>query len=144
MNAISRRLLFRIGTVGFCINLNELIEIREQITERIDFEQGNQPQSVIGTVSFRGGQIPVVSLAERLGISPVAQDVALVLHSSEETWALLVDRVEGFGSVSAMIDRPVPTLLRAEGWRCFEQITIYAGATFLRLDLLSCYAGGAE
>ena len=144
MDVISRRLLFRIGTVGFCLNLNELIEIREQVTERIDFDRSVHRQPVVGTLSFRGGQIPVVSIAERLGLSPDAQAVALVLNCGKETWALLVDRVEGFASASEMIDWPVPPILRTEGWRCFEQITLYAGSPFLRLDLLSCYVGGAE
>lgn len=141
MDAIARRLLFRIGTVGFCLNLSELIEVREQVTGLIDYRHVDPLFSVIGALPFRRTMIPVVDLAGRLGIPSVSPDVVLVLSSREGNWGLLIDRVEGFYSATAMNDRPVPRLLQAEGWRCFNQITLHAGVLFLRLDLPACYAG---
>ncbi len=141
MEAIARRLLFRIGTVGFCLDLNELIEIREKIADQIDARQFDQQLSIVGALSFRRTIIPVINLADKLGIPSVDLDVVLVLNSQEGNWGLLVSQVEGFFPASEMIDHPIPRLLMAEGWRCFEHIALYAGKPYLRLDLSACYAG---
>ena len=132
MVAIARRLLFRIGTVGFCLNLDELVEIREQVDQQL---------SVVGALSFRQTMIPVIDLAKRLDIPSVSPNIVLVVNSREGSWGLLVGRVEGFYPVTEMIDRPVPCLLQAEGWRCFDQVILYAGLPYFRLDLSACYAG---
>ncbi len=142
MDANSRRLLFRIGTVGFYVDLGALVEIREQVTEQVDYGQVDPQLSVTGALAFRRTMIPVIDLSERLGLESGLTDTALVLHSSEGNWALLVDRVEGFCSVPEMVDHPLPQLLQAPGWRCFHQLAIFNGAPFLRLELSSCYAGG--
>jgi len=142
MDAIARRLLFRIGAMGFCLNLNELVEIREQVAGRIDCTQSDHQLSIIGALSFRQTMVPVVDLTRRLGISSDAPDIVLLLNSRAGNWGLLVDRVEGFFPSAEMIDRPVPCLLQADGWRCFNQIALHAEEPFLRLDLSSCYDGG--
>jgi chemotaxis signal transduction protein len=141
MDTITRRLLFRIGTVGFCLSLGGLIEILEQVDSLIDRRQVDPQLSVVGALSFRRTMIPIVDLAGQLGIPSVSPDTALVLSSREGNWALLVDRVEGFYSATEMIDLPVPRLLQAEGWRCFDQIALYAGTPYLRLNLPECYSG---
>jgi len=99
MVAIARRLLFRIGTVGFCLNLDELVEIREQVDQQL---------SVVGALSFRQTMIPVIDLAKRLDIPSVSPNIVLVVNSREGSWGLLVGRVEGLYPVTEMIDRPVP------------------------------------
>lgn len=141
MDSVSRRLLFRIGTVGFCLNLCELIEIREQASELIDCSQVAPLLSVVGVLSFRQARLPVVDLAGRLGIPSVSPDTILIINGVEESWGLLVDRVEGFFSVADMVDCPVPLLLQSEGTRYFDQIALHAGHPFLSLDLSVCYVG---
>ncbi len=141
MDAIARRLLFHIGTVGFCLNLGELVEIREPVTELIDYSQADQQVSVVGTLPFHRTSIPVVNLASRLDILSVSPDIVLILNSSAGTWGLLVDHVEGFYSATEMTDCPVPLLLQADGWYCFDRIALYSGNPFLRLNLSDCYSG---
>ena len=141
MDVISRRLLFRIGTVGFYLELSELVEIREQIADLIDCRQVDQQLSVVGALTFRKTLIPVVDLSSRLSISSVSPDIVLVLNSLDGNWGLLVDRVEGFYSATEMIDRSVPDLLQEGGWRCFDLISTYEGHPFLKLNLSACYSG---
>jgi len=145
MSLGSRRLLFRVGVLGFCLDLCELVDICE------DFEILNTPrlhdagQAVCGGMVFRRTTIPVVDLRSRLGLgasSPARQPHnALVLHSREGNWALLIDQVEGFQPSASMQDLPLPPLLVAPGWRCFEQIALYQARPFIKLDLHACYGG---
>ncbi len=92
MDAISRRLLFRIGSVGFSLGLDELIEIREQVSEVVDTRQVDLQLFVAGALPFRRTMIPVVDLATRLDLEPCEPDTALVLSSAEGNWALMVDK----------------------------------------------------
>ena len=141
MDAIARRLLFQIGTVGFCLNLGELVEIREQISELIDHSQADQELAVVGTLPFKWTSIPVVDLAIRLNIRSVSPDVVLVVNSPAGNLGILVDNIEGFYSAAEMTDCSVPQLLQAEGWRCFDRIVLYLGVPYLQLNLSECYSG---
>lgn len=141
MDAIARRLLFQIGTVGFCLYLDELVEIREQISELIDYSQADHQLFIVGAMPFQQTSIPVVDLASRLGIPSVSPDIVLLVNSPAGKWGLLVDHVEGFYSADEMTDCPVPCLLQAEGWSCFDLITLHSGIPFLQLNLSDCYSG---
>ncbi len=141
MDEISRRLLFHIGPVGFCVDLNDLVEIREQVAEQVDFSRGDQQSFVAGALPFRRTMIPVVDLTDRLDLASEGLDTALVLGSREGNWALLVNRVVGFYPAAEMKDHPLPQLLQASGWRCFQQLALFDGTPFIRLDLAACYAG---
>lgn len=141
MDAIARRLLFRIGPIGFYLGLNQLIEIREQISEQIDFSQIDDHLSVVGALPFRQTLIPVVDVSRRLAIETSDQDTVLVLSSRDGNWGLLVDRIEGFYASAEMADLPLPQMLMADGWRCFDRVALYAGIPYLRLEPTECYPG---
>lgn len=143
MNAVSRRLLFRIGEVGFSINLEELVEVCEQVAGRIDPSRVDPERHVIGALPFRRTLIPVVDLAQRLAIDLNKPAAALVLSSSEGNWALPVSQVLGFVSAAEVTDQNLPRLLQADGWRCFDQLCLYDGQPYLKLQVGGCYAGGA-
>ncbi len=142
MDTISRRLLFRIGAIGFCVRLDELIEIREEVTDLIAVELADQDHFIAGSLVFRNAHIPALDLAGRLGLERQSTDTALVLGSSEGNWALLVDRVEGFFPETELLERPLPRFLQTEGWTCFHQVALHHGHPYLCLDLAACYAGG--
>lgn len=140
MDAISRRLLFRIGPHCFCLSLDNLVEIREQVIGLIDC-RAQEARSVVGTFSFRQAMIPVLDLAPRLELLPLNSATALILQGAEGNWALLVDHVDGFCAVSEMTDLPVPHLLQRTGWRCFDRVSLYCGKPYLCLDLAACHDG---
>ena len=145
MSLGSRRLLFRVGDLGFCLDLGELVEICEGIEILNEPRLRDSLQAVCGGMVFRRTMIPVVDLRSRLGlgaVSPARQpNNALVLRSSEGNWALLIDQVEGFQPSASMQDLDLPPLLLAPGWRCFEKIALYQARPFIKLDLQACYGG---
>lgn len=144
MNAISRRLLFWSGSIGFCLNLDDLVEIREKVADSLDPAQADPSRQVVGGLSFRRTMIPVVDLAGPLKLPRSAKETALVLGSSEGNWALLVDRVEGFVPSSELQDRPVPRLLQSADEMYFSEVSLYQGRPFVRLDLSACYARASD
>ncbi|MCF6177993.1 MAG: chemotaxis protein CheW [Geopsychrobacter sp.] len=140
MDAISRRLLFRIGIYGFCLSLDNLVEIREQVIGLIDY-RSQEARSVVGTFSFRQTKIPVLDLAPQLELLPLNSGNALILQGAEGDWALLVDHVDGFCAVSEMTDLQLPHLLQRTGWRCFDRVSLYCGKAYLCLNLAACHDG---
>lgn len=143
MEAISRRLLFRIGAVGFCLDFRDLVEIREPVAGLIDVDQEDPAQAILGALPFRQTLIPAIDLSGRLNIDSGELETALVLRSSEGNWALLAEKIEGVCPTAEMLDLELPRLLRPEGWSCFRRIALHDGAPFLCLELPVCYGGGA-
>lgn len=137
----ARRLLFRIGEVGFSLALENLVEICEQVAGRIDLSRTDAVSQVMGSLPFRRTQIPVVDLAARLELELEVPDTVLVLSSKEGNWALPVSEVLGFVTADDLVDRALPRLLLSEGWRCFSHAGLLNGRPFLKLQLGECYAG---
>lgn len=145
MSVGSRRLLFVLGDLGFCLDLHELVEICEGVEILTEPRLQDSFRAVCGGMIFRRTTIPVVDLRSRLGfvVTPEARQPvnALVLSSSEGNWALLVDEVEGFQPIAGMQDLDLPPMLVAPGWRCFKQIVLHQSRPFIKLDLHACYGG---
>lgn len=142
METVPRRLLFRIASARFSLALGDLVEIQEHVAEHIDFDKVDHDLFVVGALPFRRTMIPIYGLAERLDFESTQRDIALVLNSPEGNWALLVDRVEGFYPETDFIDRPVSRLLKSDGWRCFNEVSLLKGVPYLKLELPACYHGG--
>lgn len=145
MSVGSRRLLFVLGGLGFCLDLHELVEICDGVEILTESRLRDSLRAVCGGMVFRRTTIPVVDLRSRLGlvVDPEARQPgkALVLHSREGNWALLVDEVEGFQPTNVMQDLDLPPMLVAPGWRCFRQIALHQSRPFIKLDLQACYGG---
>ena len=141
MEAISRRLLFHIGPVGFWVELNEVVEILEQVSTRLDSAPSEVSSAEGRQIPFRRSMIPLVELYGRLGLAFEAADTALVLNGPEGPWALLVGRVDGMHPATEMSDRPLPRLLKTSGWHCFDRVGLLRGVPYLNLDLAACRAG---
>lgn len=141
----SRRLLFAISDLSFCLDLRELVEICEDIEVLTGPHPSDFGHAVPRAMVFRRTQIPLVDLRSRLGLvaAPSTRKAlnALVLSSSEGNWALLIDEVEGFQPTVSMQDLDLPPMLIAPGWRCFKQIALYQARPFIKLDLQACYGG---
>jgi len=141
MVAVSRKLLFRIGEVGFSLNLDELIEICEQVDDLLDQSNADPESDSVGSLRFRSMQIPVFSLAQRLQLASESLGAALILGGPEGCWALLVSNVVGFVPDDELIEQDLPRLLQRDGWRCFNSFCLYEGQPFLKLRPASCVVG---
>ena len=142
MDAVSRKLLFRIGEIGFSLDLDDLVEICEQVVERIEPSMGDPEQDVVGSLLFRSSRVPVLSLSHRLGLPTETLSSALILDDADGCRALLVSQVIGFVPEDELVEQDLPRLLQRDGWRCFNSFCLYEGQPFLKLRLSSCVVGG--
>ncbi len=114
--ADGKMLIFVLAGIRFVLDLDHVVEVLEQLSERLDVQRSDLRQGIVAALEFRHTAIPVIDPTLLLGLVSdisLARRSALVLHGSEGNWAILVDRVEGLAA-SALFNRAhVPALLRA-------------------------------
>lgn len=123
----TRKLIFHLGEVGFLLGLEEVVEICEHLTEKFNPSRTDMEQGIVGSLSFRQTQIPVVDPAFRLNTHShlaITRKSALVLRGSEGNWALLVDRVGGIVPATKLAACDIPPLLRQSIEGCYSQISL--------------------
>ena len=84
---------FRIGTQYFCVDIMSVREIRGWTPATA---LPHAPGFVRGVINLRGIVLPIVDLAERLGLTPAvptARHVIIVLQTARQIIGLLVDAV---------------------------------------------------
>ncbi len=98
-----KKLVFRLGEVGFLIDLNSVVEVVEDTSKLLDFECNDISCGIVSSMRYRQVMIPVVDPTLKLNIlSPVklSDKTAIVLHGVEGRWAFLVDLVENIVEAS--------------------------------------------
>ena len=60
METRNRLLIFRLGGVGFVLSLGSVVEVIDQIVERLDFERSDSDYGIVAALNFRHTLIPVV------------------------------------------------------------------------------------
>ncbi|SHI53395.1 CheW-like domain-containing protein [Malonomonas rubra DSM 5091] len=144
--SVARKLIFRVGETGFLLDLDRLVEICEQVAEKIDGNYVDAELGIIGALSFRQTQIPVIDPAITLGIEtscPLVDKRALVLKGSEGNWALLVDCVEEIVSIDKLDSCDIPPLLKPAIAAAYSQMSLFAGEPMVHFELDRFYAFGA-
>ena len=84
---------FRIGTQYFCVDIMSVREIRGWTPATA---LPHAPGFIRGVINLRGIVLPIVDLAERLGLipaMPTARHVIIVLQTARQIIGLLVDAV---------------------------------------------------
>ncbi len=112
LNGIQRRKLIclRIGRQEFCVDIMAVREIRGW-TEATALPQA--PSFVRGLINLRGVVLPIVDLADRLGLPPsaaTARNVIIVAQIGTQQVGLLVDEVSDILTVTNESIQPVPDL----------------------------------
>ena len=95
VQAAAKKLIFRLGEVGFVLDLACIVEVCEHIVDTVDFRKTDLDSGIVGSLLFRRTLIPVIDPTLRLELSSstaTGDKVVLVLRSSEGNWALLVDQ----------------------------------------------------
>ncbi|HVP58816.1 MAG TPA: chemotaxis protein CheW [bacterium] len=106
--AISRGIVVEEGAVPVAIPLGCIVEVL-----RAD-EALRSEASSVGFVDYRGDTLPVVALADMLGIAkPSAPRFVVVLGLGAKRRAILVERVLG---ETEIVSRPLPDVLAAPGF----------------------------
>ena len=123
-----RVLVFFLGDIRFLLELAQVIEVVEQTGKTLDPERSDISRGIVSALWFRNTWIPVVDPALKLDISSsVAMDakVAIVLHSSEGNWALLVDRIVEVSSVDNFQSCDIPFLLQVSATGFYSQLKLW-------------------
>lgn len=101
-------LAFRIGAQEFCVDLTSVREIRGWTAAT---PMPHAPSYVRGVVNLRGAVLPILDLAERLGLppaEPTERHVIIVARIADRIVGLLVDAVSEILAVADGAVQPPP------------------------------------
>jgi purine-binding chemotaxis protein CheW len=107
---IREYITFRIGTQYFCVDIMSVREIRGWTPATA---LPHAPGFVRGVINLRGIVLPIVDLAERLGLTPAAptaRHVIIVLQTARQIIGLLVDAVSDITAQPADSVQPTPAI----------------------------------
>ena len=123
----NRKLIFRLGGMGFLLGLADVVEVVEQIAEILDPGRSDIGRGIVSALQFRQTWIPVVDPALKLDIYSAVKlkdKVAVILRGSEGNWALLVDQVEELSAVENFQPCEIPFLLKVATMGFYSQIKL--------------------
>ncbi len=101
---------FRIGAQEFCIGVAVVREIRGW-TQATPLPHA--PSYVRGVINLRGAVLPIIDLAERLGLpasEPTPQHVIIVVEIGADMAGLLVSAVCGILTATEQMIQPTPDI----------------------------------
>ena len=108
-SAARRELIaFRVGEQIFCVDIMAVREIRGW-TPATPLPRA--PDYVRGVINLRGAVLPIMDLAERLGLPPTepsVRSVIIVVKVGERIIGLLVDAVSDILSITQDLIQPTP------------------------------------
>jgi purine-binding chemotaxis protein CheW len=99
---------FRVSDQEFCINVKTVREIRGWTAATA---LPRSPRYVRGVINLRGAVLPIVDLAQRLGLAstePTARNVIIVVQIKHQQIGLLVDAVSDILTVAGATIQPAP------------------------------------
>ena len=136
-------LAFRLGDQEYCVDIMSVREIRGWTRATpLPFAPGH----VKGVINLRGTILPVIDLAVRLGMAPVAGDdrnVIIVVAVNGHTVGLLVDAVSDILSIPVGNFQPPPDLGDTGPAMCISALTLVDERLIRVLDLGAVLPGQA-
>jgi purine-binding chemotaxis protein CheW len=105
---------FRAAGQDFCVNIMSVREIRGWTPTTI---LPHAPDYVRGVINLRGSVVPIVDLANRLGLGPIepsARHVIIIAMLGDQTVGLLVEAVSDILTVPADSIQPTPEIASTE------------------------------
>ena len=105
---------FRIADQDYCIDIGLVREIRGWTPTTV---LPQAPYYIKGVMNLRGTVLPVVDLAQRLGLGetePDARHVIIIAHLGSRTVGLLVEAVSDITSVPQSELKPTPDVASVE------------------------------
>ncbi|MCK4503402.1 MAG: chemotaxis protein CheW [Desulfuromonadales bacterium] len=142
----SKKLIFRLGSMGFLLELTTVVGVVEQIADVIDSSCRDIGRGIVSALQFRQTSIPAVDPALKLNIMSAVKlndKVAVVLRSSEGNWALLVDRVEELTAAKNLQACEFPVLLKNAAADFYSQIQLLDNEPIIVFDPERYYGSDA-
>ncbi|WP_432823651.1 chemotaxis protein CheW [Trichloromonas sp.] len=133
-------LVFRLGGSGFSLSVDDLVEIREEQGALRAGDGNSRGSYILGTLAYRGQQIPVVDLRGLLRISSdtVADELLtlLVLIGESGYWAVPVSRIEGIYPIADFSACHTPMLFMLPGPRPYNALEFWREEPLVRCEAL--------
>lgn len=123
----NRKLIFRLGEIGFLLDLADVVEIVDQIADALDPSRSDIGRGIVSALLFRQTWIPVVDPTLKLDIFSTVklkEKTVVVLQSTEGNWALLVDRVNKLSAAEDFQPGEIPLLLKVATLGFYSQIKL--------------------
>lgn len=133
----NRVLVFRLGGIGFILDLRSVVEVRGAVSVQLDVSRSDINQGIVAAMAFRGAWLPVVDPATKLGIPALVRmkdRVAVVLNSLEGSWAILVDAVDELSAEDSFASCDIPFLLKASACSGYSQLKLRNAEPFVVFD----------
>jgi len=133
----NRILVFRLGGIGFILDLSSVVEVQGSVTAQLDASRSDISQGIVAAMAFRGTWLPVVDPAAKLGIPATVRmkdQVAVVLSSLEGNWAILVDAVDELSAEDSFVSCEIPFLLKASACSGYSQLKLRNAEPFVVFD----------
>lgn len=127
--------VFRTLGQDFCIDILCVREIRGWTRPS---NLPHAPAFVEGVINLRGAIIPIVDLANRLGLSAIAEDernVIIVTALGDKVTGLVVETVTDILSVPVSDIQPVPDLSSDELHAVLRGLVVHQGRLLRLLDI---------
>ncbi len=134
---VARKLIFRLGEIGFILDLVWVVEICEQIAEDFDASRAALDQRIVGALCFRQTHIPVIDPSLKLDMQSqhaVSDKMALILKGDEGNWALLVDRIEEILPAGNFQQCQIPPLLKNAVAGHYSQVSLLLDEPFVHFE----------
>jgi len=123
----NKELIFRLGGIGFLLELTEVVEVVDSIAKNLDSGRSDISQGIISALLFRQTWLPAVDPALILGIpsaTKLQDKIAVILRGSEGNWALLVDRIDELSIAENLQSCEIPFLLKVSAMGFYSQIKL--------------------
>lgn len=140
--AVEKVLLFNLGTVGFYIGLDSVVEVMTGISSRLDASRSDIGRSIVSALSFRETWIPCVDPTLKFDLAAVetmADRIAVVLKGEEGNWAILVDRVGEVVERGNLVPCEIPELLKLSALGSYSEVALCEGRPYVGFDLERFY-----
>ncbi|MCR8725044.1 chemotaxis protein CheW [Frigidibacter sp. ROC022] len=132
---------FRVAGQDFCMDIMSVREIRGWTPSTA---LPHAPDHVRGVINLRGAVVPIVDLAQRLGlgpVSPTARHVIIIARLGAQTVGLLVEAVSDILTVPLAAIQPTPEIAGPELQGTIEGV-IARGDRMIRMVALDSLLHG--
>jgi chemotaxis signal transduction protein len=132
-----KKVVFRIADVGFSLEVDSLMEIRQVDDVTIDRSAADTERGLLGMVSFRADSIPLWNVRQMFSLPPAVDDSVIILvFGTDGAWAFPIEAVVRVVLPTEFKTCDAPALLQMNDRRLFASIDIW------RNEPLVCFEPG--
>lgn len=120
-----KKVVFRIAGVGFSLDVDTLVEIREFADIDLDISAADPERDILGQIAFRDETIPLVDIRRIVGLPPADDPVVVIVFGTDGAWAFAIETIVGIAQASEFQACDVPALLLPGSQRLFSTLDIW-------------------